>query len=248
MPSEQIVNLMLGNFSKFNALLIFQSTQLITPEDLEIQVVLEEKVWLKSPRHFHSELTPVPNDWDSIENELLPERLVIASPFRRLFMATDKETILAFLAEMGINLGSVAFTRYDGRIAYRLGDQDARAPKLLIEKDRFLPMLFSYQIWTDQGWKAVTVRFDDYRQVDGGWYPHEVALYAGEDFQERSFVTELEVDPPIDASFFENRKERARTREEFDRDPEPPEEGRLRQVIELLKEKYRQTDSSVNGN
>lgn len=248
MPSEQIVNLILGNFSKFHTLVISQSTQLITPEDLEVQVVLEEMVWLKSPGYFHSELTPVPNDWGSIENELLPERLNTASPFRRLFLATDKGTIMTFLSEMGVNLGSVAFTRYDGQIAYRLGDQDADAPKLLIEKDRFLPMLFSYQLWTDQGRKAVTVRFNDYRQVDGGWYPHEVALYAGEDFQERSVVTELEVNPPIDVSFFEDRKKRIRTRKQFKRDPQPPEEGRLRQVIELLKEKYRQTDSSVNGN
>ena len=136
---------------------------------------------MKSPGYFHSELTPVPNDWGSIENELLPERLNTASPFRRLFLATDKGTIITLLSEIGVNLGSVSFTRYDGQIVYRLGDQDTDAPKLLIEKDRFLPMFFSYQLWADQGRKAVTVRFDDYRQVDGGWYPHEVALYAGED-------------------------------------------------------------------
>jgi hypothetical protein len=84
--------------------------------------------------------------------------------------------------------------------------------------------------------------------VDGGWYPHELALYAGEEYQERSVVNELEVNPPIDVSFFENRKAHIRSRKQFERDPEPPDEGRLRQVIELLKEKYRHTDSSVNGN
>jgi hypothetical protein len=247
MPSEQIVDLMLMNFSKFNTLAISQSTHLMTPEDLEIQMVLNEKIWLKSPDYFHSELTIQTNGWRWMEKYLVAERPSVDSPFRRLLLASDKTTILSLLSETGVNLESVAFTRYDGRIAYCLGDSDARASKLLVEKDRFLPMLFSYQRSGDPERKAVTVRFDDYRQVEGGWYPYEVTLYAGEDFEERCIVTDLEVNPPIGVSFFEDHKEHIRTHTESKRNHEAPEEERLKQIIELLKEKYRQTDSSTNG-
>jgi hypothetical protein len=248
MPPEQIVDLMIANFSKFQTLVVSQSTQLITAEDSAIQVVLDEKVWLKSPGHFYSELRPVGNDGDSIKNEHFSETLDTASVFYQLFLPTDKEAILALLSEMGVNLGSVAFTRYDGRIAYRLGDQRATAPNLLIEKDRFLPMRFSYQLWAGGHRKAVTVRFKDYRQVEGAWYPYEIAVYAGDKFQKRSVVNELEINAPIDASFFEDRTERIRLDDQPERTPAPAEEGRIRRVIELLREKYRQPDASVHGN
>jgi len=238
MPSEQIIALMLGNFSKFQTLAVSRSIRLITAEDLEVQVVLNEKVWVKSPGYFHSELTSVTPDGDPMETALLSERRYTASPFHGLFLTTGKEAVMTLLSEMGVNLESVAFTRYDGRIVYRLGNPEADAPKLLIEKDRFLPRLLSYQLWTDEGRKAVTVRFNDYRPADGGWYPYEVAVYTGGNFQERAVVTELEINPPIDVSFFENRKQ-------FKIDSE---EDRIRHVIELLKEKYRQTDSSLHGN
>jgi hypothetical protein len=247
MPSEQIVDLMLLNFSKFNTLAISQSTQLMTLEDLEIQVVLHEKIWLKSPDYFFSELTIQTNGRRWMGKYLEAERPSVDSLFRRLLLANDKPTILSLLSETGVNLESVAFTRYDGRIAYRLGDPGAKASKLLVEKDRFLPLLFSYQRPGDPERKAVTVRFDDYRQVDGGWYPHEVTLYAGENFEEQCIVTELEVNPPIGISFFEDHKERIRTPTESKTSHEAPEEERLKQVIELLKEKYRQTDSVTNG-
>jgi hypothetical protein len=157
--------------------------------------------------------------------------------FRQIFMAGDKNTIMALLSEMGINLNSVAFTRFDGVIAYRLGDEDARKPKLLIERERFLPLLLNYRLWGDSGEKTVTVRFDDYRKVAEGWYPYEIAIFAGEDLEERYFVTDLQANIPVDSSFFERHKEHKK----------PPDEDRLREIIDLLKEKYQHTNPSMSG-
>ncbi len=238
MPAEQLVDLMTRNYSKFKTMVITQSTHLITPEDLEVQMILEEKIWLKSPGFHHSEMMEPSDGWDSVANELMAKRPSTDMAFRQIFMAGDKNTIMALLSEMGINLNSVAFTRFDGVIAYRLGDEDARKPKLLIEKERFLPLLLNYRLWGDSGEKTVTVRFDDYRKVAEGWYPYEIAIFAGEDLEERYFVTDLQANIPVDPSFFERREEHQK----------PPDEERLREVIDLLKEKYQPTNSSMSGN
>jgi len=238
MPAEQVVDLMTRNYSKIKTMVITQSTHLITPEDLEVQMILEEKIWLKSPGFHHSEIMEQSEDWDFIANELMAKRPSPDMAFRQIFMAGDKNTVMALLSEMGINLNSVAFTRFDGVIAYRLGDEDARKPKLLIEKERFLPLLLNYRLWGDSGEKTVTVRFDDYRKVAEGWYPYEIAIFAGEDLEERYFITDLQANIPVDSSFFERRKKHKKT----------PDDDRLREIIDLLKDKYQPTNPSMSGN
>ncbi len=49
MPADQLFGLMLPNFSKFETLVITQFTHLVDPRDQENKIVLEEKIWLKSP-------------------------------------------------------------------------------------------------------------------------------------------------------------------------------------------------------
>ena len=238
MPAEQLVDLMIRNFPKFETLVITQSTHLITPEDLEVQLVLEEKIWLKSPGFYHSEMMDQAGDWDTGTNRFRVERPGTDMTFRQIFMTGDKNTTMALLSEMGIDLSAVAFTRFDDVIAYRLGEEDAGKPKLLIEKERFLPLLLNYRVWGDSGEKTVTVRFDDYRKGVEGWYPYEIAVFSGEALEERYFVIDLKANIPVDPSFFEHNE---------DHQP-PPDDERLREVIDLLKKKYKPADSSTNGN
>ena len=247
MPAEQLISLMTRNFSQLKTLVITQSTHLISPEDLEVQMILEEKIWLKSPGYHYSELGDLPNDWSANAYGLTAARPSTDNTFRRFFMASNKNTIMALASEMGINLGLVALTRYDGVIAYRLGDKDPKAPKLLVEKERFLPLFLSYWLWGDSGRKTVTVLFGDYRKVEKGWYPYEIAMFCGEELEERYFITDLLVNSPIESSFFDEREEPSRHARESEQDKNSREEGRLREVIEFLKDKYKHTNSSVSG-
>lgn len=238
MQAEQLTDLMTRNFSEFKTLIITQSTHLVTPEDLEVQMILEEKIWLRSPGFHHSEFVNIPDHWGVMVNELTAGRPSADMAFRRLFTASDKNTIMALLSDMGVNLNSVAFTRVDGVIAYRVGDKNGGAPKILIEKDRFLPLLLNYRLWKESGLKSVTVRFDDYREVAGGWYPYEIHIFTGDNLEERYFAIDLQVNTPIDSSFFERHGEQNRQKS--------PEKGQLKAIIDLLKEKHKHTDSSMS--
>jgi hypothetical protein len=202
MPAEQLADLMIKNFSGFKTIVVTQATHFVTPEDLETQMILEEKIWLKSDGFHHSELINLPEDWEAMATGLTSGRPSTDMAFRRLFMANDKRTIMALFSEMGINLDAIAFTRFDGVIVYRLGDKDAEAPKLLIEKENFRPLLLSYRLLKEPGLKSVTVRFDDYREVAGGWYPYKIEIFTGENLEECYFAMDLQVNTPIDSSIF----------------------------------------------
>ena len=56
MPAEQLIQFMAANFSKFQTLVITQSTQYENQGDKRAEKVFEEKIWMRSPSFFHSEI------------------------------------------------------------------------------------------------------------------------------------------------------------------------------------------------
>jgi hypothetical protein len=239
MPAGQIVGLMTSNFSKFKTLMITQSIHELNPRNQETEMVLEEKLWLKSPCFFRSEPIVQAEGQGRIGDETGFDRQGADMAFRRLFLASDGKAIMEFLFEMGINLESVAFTRFDDLIAYRLGDKDPESPKLLIEKDRFIPLFLSYRVRADSGPEMVNVRFYDYRKLESGWYPYEVAYYLGEEIMERYTVLDLQTNISIEGPLSEIPVEGLRLAETHKKSPDTPEREGLRELINLFKEKYR---------
>jgi hypothetical protein len=198
MPAGQLIDLMTANFSNFKTLVITQSTHLIDPQDQETEMWLGEKIQLKSPGFFLSRPAEPPEEPVMMGNEAGTGRLSSDMTFRRLFLANDGEMIMALLSELGINIDSVGLTRFDGVIAYRLGDKDTDMPKLFIEKERFIPLLLSYRLWGGMGYETVNVRFNDYRKLELGWYPHDIAYSAGKEVMERYYTVDLQVNAPVD--------------------------------------------------
>ena len=238
LPAEQVVGLMAANFSKFETLKITQSTLLLNPRSQETEMALEEEIWLKSPSFFRSELAGQTDGQGTMGDDLGSGRPGADMAFRRLFLANDGGMIMAFLSEMGIDLASVALTRFDGIIAYRVGDKDPESPKLLIEKERFLPLFLSYRVLADSGLRMVNVRFYDYRKLELGWYPYEIAYYFGDEISERYIVLDLRVNVSIDQPLSEIPIEGLRFVETPEQREDTPEKARVRELINIFKDKY----------
>ncbi len=199
MPAEQLVGLVSAKFCKFKTLVITQFTHLVNPQDRESEVILKEKIWLKAPDFYHSEVIDQPEDYDIRgHGDAAVYRPNIDMSFHRLFMAKNAEEIIGFLSEMGVEYKSVAFTRFDGIVAYQLGDKTPESPKLLIEKESLLPLLLCYWSQAGLGREMVTVRFVDYKKLGKGWYPDEIAYSAGEEIKERHVILDLQVNIPFE--------------------------------------------------
>jgi len=254
MPVDQLIDKMRAKFSSFKTLIIDQSTHVLDPQDRETTMVFQEKTWLKSPGYCRSEVTGRPESPDiagapappggalqregQVAYEVAEGQGNRDTAFRWLLMANNRDTMMTFLVQMGVNLESVGFTRLDGIIAYRVGDEGPESPKLLIHKESFLPLLFSYVPLRSSSQDIAIVRFDNYKQVDSGWYPYEIDYSVEKERVERYFVLNMRINPPIEASFFRTTTEKTGIPQKPENDQDGQQEERLKEVIRVLKEKY----------
>lgn len=229
MPAEQLIDFMARNFSKFNSLILMQTTRQENQEIGGIIKTFEEKIWMKSPSLVHSKVL-----YKNVERVAEP-----ATHYRRLLMANSGESLMQLLSNMGINLQSVAFTRLDGVIAYRIGDKAPEGPKLLIEKERFLPLLLRYRLSEYSLGRTITVRFLDYRELVGGWYPFEITCSYGDHIIETYIIHNLQANVPFDPALFDEPGTKPRQEEATEKGLPAPEEERLQQIIKTFEEKYR---------
>ncbi len=237
MPAEQLIEFMANNFSKFNSLVIIQSVSednqrsdeenLVYYEDAEN--VFKEQIWMKSPNLFRSEV--LGDDGDRGE---IPDMV-----YRRLLITNSQEGLEQLLSGMGINLQSVALARIDGIIAYRIGDKGPYSPKLIIEKERFLPLLLIYGSFENFDKGPITVRFKEYKKLEQGWYPFEITYSVWDRAKETFEIQHMEVNIPIDPSRFDSSSVKARPDKAQDTEGRSPEEKRLRKIIKAFEEKYR---------
>jgi hypothetical protein len=238
MPAEQVIGFMAVKFSKIKTLVITQSTYLVNQDDQKPESVIKETLWLKAPGFLYSEIESETEAQGTTNLEKTAVRVAPDMAFRRLFMGNSGKALMLLLSTVGVNLDSVWYTRLDGVIAYQIGDRYDGSPKLLIEKERFLPLLISYRVAGDSAQKIVTVRFDEYRKLAEGWYPYRITYSVGEEILERYSVIDLKVNLPIEPSFFVDRGAGARPVKDFEYSHDEANEDRLRDVIRLLQEKY----------
>lgn len=181
MPAEQILEFMAKNFSGFKTVVTEQDVRWGGEENMSLQPLRREKVWMKSPDQWHEEtLEGSDTGGEDLDHQ-----------YRLLMLASTKERLMRVLSDMGIDLERVALTRIEGTIVYRIGDADPRSPKILIEKERFLPVLLVYGTWGGGEEDRISVGFKDYRKLETGWYPFEIAYAQGTGFQQVFSITTL---------------------------------------------------------
>lgn len=229
MPAEQIVGLMVRNFSNLKTIVITQYTNHTDRSDGGREKVFREKVWVKSPNLYHAK---------TLEINELPD-FVPDAAYRQLLIANNEAAIMHLLSGMGIDLKAVAFTRFDGLIAYRIGAGDPESPKIIVEKERFLPLLLVYRSRDDQLNEIIKVQFADYRKLEPGWYPFQITYDHGTEITQKSATLAVEANVPIDPSVFGPLPPPVEESSPGDRQGVGKEEGRLKKILETFEEKYR---------
>lgn len=188
MPTEQILGFMVENFSGFRTVSLIQSTLQITETN---EKLIKEQIWLESPDKYCL------RSIDALDgrNGIVPDLF-----YRQLFMANDWEKFEKILLPIGIDLTKTSLTRLDGVIAYRIGDKEPDSPKLLVEKESFLPLLLVYRILGEADNALISVSFKDYQKLDSGMYPFEITYKAGDDLTEKYIIQNFQANIPVDAA------------------------------------------------
>jgi hypothetical protein len=221
LPPDQLIGFMAANFAPFETMVIQQLAEVKTLGDPEQPNAFEEIVTMKSPDLFRAEVLGS----EGGQTREMDHR------YRRLLIANSESDLKGFLSGMGIDMEKIFFTRVDGVIAYCIGDRDPDSPKILIEKERFLPLLLTYRRLGYAGEDVVRVRFKDYRQVEQGWYPFEITYSSGWKISERYIIQSLRANVPVSPSYFDSPPIQPQKEA-------PSEEERLRRIIRTFEEKY----------
>ena len=204
LPSAQIIEFMTNRFAALKTIKILQVTTIKDLND-ETEKAFGEIVEVMSPDLYRSDVAGQPGTRLLVRSGSRTLRVIngtIVSGFERdhflypfLFVAQDPQRILRVLRDEGIRLDAVSLTRFDGKIAYLIGDKVEGSPRLLVDKDRFLPLLLVLHDFS--------VKFSDYREIgEKTWYPHQIVYSSyGTNVEEYS-VQDVTINPPLDVTQF----------------------------------------------
>lgn len=193
LPYNQLISYMVKNSSEFKTMVITQTTWQKDERTEEGGESYQERIWMEAPDLFRSQVINQPNRW-----LMKPD-----TSFRSLLMADNDIQVKRLLTRMGINIHSTGLTRVEETVAYRIGGKDPDAPKIVIEKERFLPLVLTYSFPGDYDTVTITVLFSDYRRVDNGWYPFEITYFDPRGFRENYVIDTLQANVPIDPAIFD---------------------------------------------
>ncbi len=204
MPAEQLLNMMSARFSRFHTVLLRQSTQLIAGgEEGGGALHFEEKVWIRSPGTYRSRITAEIEEQEVSVAAIQALRLDIDCSYRRLLVANTSNNLSSYLREWGIDQETVSLTRVNGSIAWCIGKKAKEGPRLLVEKERFLPLLLNYRVPVGQGMRTIEVRFDDYRKIEKRWFPFKIKYFLDGELVESYVFLEAHFNVPEPAGLME---------------------------------------------
>jgi len=205
LPSSQIIAIMTNKFTPIKTLTITQHT---TIKDLhqEKETAFGEIVSLSSPYLYRSEIPGQSGKRLIIHNNSKTLRIIDRKItydeesydfiYRFSLLSHDPERLLAMLNEVGINTDKVSLTRFEGTIAYLIGEKNEGSARLLVDKELFLPLLLKYGDYR--------FRFSNYIEfMEHAWYPFQIIYsYKGEIIEEYT-VMDIKANLPIDVSLFD---------------------------------------------
>ena len=205
LPPTQIIEFMTNKFTKIERLKIIQLNK-IKDLNQEGESVFGEIIYFWFPTLYRSEIAGQLDKrliiHDGIKTLRVIDREITSEgeswdiPYRFLMLAQNPERLLERLKDLGMNLDKASLTRFEGRIAYLIGEKEEGSPKLLVDKDLFVPLLLQYG--------NILLRFSDYREfMEQIWYPYKIAYSFNGDIIEEYTIKDIIVNPSLDLSLFD---------------------------------------------
>jgi hypothetical protein len=210
LPSAQIIEFMVKKYAPVKTLQITQLTKILDLDRAK-ETVFGEAISLMSPDRYRAELAGQPGKRIIVHNGGRTIRIIDGEVAYRkekrafllyfLMLAQDPRHVLKGLDQLGVDLDMVSFARFKGRIAYLIGNKEEGSPRLLVDKDLFIPLLLQYG--------NVTFFASDFKELKPKlWYPRSMIYsHAGaniEDYiQEEYSIKDIMINPSLDASLFD---------------------------------------------
>ena len=205
LPPSQVMGIMVNNFASIKTLTITQHTKI---QDLghENEMTFNEIVSLRSPFFYRSQIPNHPNKRLIIHNNQKTLRIVndritydveSYDPMYRFFLlANYPNRLLEMLKKVGINTDKISLMRFEGAIAYLIGEKNKGSARLIVDKELFLPLILKYGDYQ--------IRFSNYTEfMEDTWYPFQIVYSHKGEIIEEYTVMDIQANLPINVSLFD---------------------------------------------
>ncbi len=214
LTAEQILQLTLKANRRADNLNIVFKTTILDNRYNEGKIEVDEQVYIKKGGIFRSE-RPLACGEEIIINDGRKSFAMVNdladTDYRKIdtvlpivFFQKSIESLINDLSYLGVDTGTVAFDRIDGKVAFVIGKRTGQIPcsRLWTEKETGFPLRF-VGIGTANG-KRVTLRAEyiDYTLVKGKiWFPKRIEIYRDDILWVVSMPLKILINEKISDSF-----------------------------------------------
>ena len=205
LPSSQIMAFMANKFTTVRTLTITRHTNSRGIHQ-EKTKAFHEFISLRSPYLYRSEIPNQPgkrliiqNDTETlriIEKKITYDGVSYDFIYHFLFLSHDPSQLLKMLQWVGINTEKTFYTRFEGKIAYLIGEKNEGSARLIVDKELFLPLYLKYGDYR--------FYFSDYNEyIENVWYPFQIVYSYNGKVTEEYTIMDIRANLPIDVSLFD---------------------------------------------
>ncbi len=214
MESGHILQLMAGSFGKSKHLKINQHVVVFNYLADNGEMTLPETVYYSFPARFRSDINSEPIQRTHIvshqsaltvtNRHITSETGSLFDNYKDLLLLRSRHLLEQRLSQMGIDIGISSFGRFNDSLTLVIGAQypDESVSQVWVDKETFRPL--RWIIKTDEPLiREFEIRYLQWQETDGGWYPWKVEFYENQMLVRQIAVDRVSPEKTIDRALFD---------------------------------------------
>jgi len=216
LPGPQILELMTAKSRPAKTLLVSQKL-LVHEDSMQLAPVeFNETLKYAFPDSFRSDIASentqriyVASSGSAvtvIDGKISPQPETLFDRYKDIILYHSRVRLNEQLTLLGVDVTITSVGRFEGRIAYVLGAQypDESNSQIWFDRQTFRPFRWLLVAGTGGGVTDVLdVRYADWQEVRGLWYPMQIAFYQNQRLVREIQVTHVKVNPSFSRKIFD---------------------------------------------
>ena len=216
LPGPQILELMTAQSRPAKTLLVSQKLLVHEDSTQPAPIELNETLKYAFPDSFRSDIESENTQRihvaskgaavTVIDGRISPRPETLFDRYKDLILYHSRELLNAQLTLLGVDVTLTSVGRFEGQIAYVLGAQypDESNSQIWFDRNTFRPFRWLLVAGPEGAVRNVLdVRYADWREVRGMWYPMHIEFYQDQRLVREIRVTHLKVNPSFSGGIFD---------------------------------------------
>lgn len=251
LPGPHLLDLMTAKSGRADRIQVLQKLLIYDSHPANAPAVVSETVRYRFPGAFRSDAASETatsihvvagnTALTVIDGRIAGETESLFDRYKDIMLHPTRVSLSEHLRSAGVDLTITSLGRFDGQVMYVIGAQypDPLPAQLWIDRESFRPVRWLLDDVNRPGAdRRLEVRYRNWQQHQGVWYPRQVEFYEGEQLLREIRIEQVQINPPFAEGLFDIGRIRAMYRPPPAVAPEAGETGDFHKTIEEFKKLY----------